>query len=156
MNPILMLVADTVPLREDIGHVVLTVSLLETKKIGDMAEDFGIPMAMHQAGSPIVAMANVHCAAATQNFIGLEMHSVDVPWWDSLVDGVSKPIIENGFVNVPEGPGLGIELNEEAIKSGLDDPEKGYFAPTPEWDDERAWDRLWSRTPPGEVRAPRA
>ena len=52
-----------------------------------------------------------------------------------------------GFIPVPDSPGLGIELNEDAIKSGLKDPSQ-YFAPTPEWDDERAWDRLWSRSTP--------
>lgn len=37
-------------------------------------------------------MANVHCAAATRNFLALENHSLDVPWWQDLVD---KPIIKN-------------------------------------------------------------
>ena len=32
-------------------------------------------------------MANLHCAAATENFLALEHHSVDVPWWDDLVTG---------------------------------------------------------------------
>ena len=43
-------------------------------------------MAMHFAGSPVSYMANVHCAAATENFIALEHHSLDVPWWETLVD----------------------------------------------------------------------
>jgi len=38
-------------------------------------------------------MANVHCAAATENFLVLENHSVEVPWWGDLVDGVEKPIV---------------------------------------------------------------
>ena len=42
-------------------------------------------MAMHFAGTPVSFMANVHCAAATENFIALEHHSLDVPWWESLV-----------------------------------------------------------------------
>jgi hypothetical protein len=78
----------------------------------------------------------------------MEHHNVDDEWYDHLVTGVPKPLMnEEGFIPVPNSPGLGIELNEEAIKSGLDDPEKDYFAPTPEWDDERAWDRLWSSAP---------
>ena len=52
--------------------------LIETKKIGDYAMEHGVPMAMHFAGSPISYMANVHCAAATENFISLEHHSLDV------------------------------------------------------------------------------
>ena len=60
--------------------------LIETKKIGDYAMEHGVPMAMHFAGTPISFMANVHCAAATENFIALEHHSLDVPWWERLVD----------------------------------------------------------------------
>jgi len=117
--------------------------ILETKKIGDYAEENGIAMAMHFAGTPISMMANVHCAAATQNFIALEHHDVDTPWWEDLVKNVEKPILNKGYVKVPETPGLGVDLNEEVIKEHLREGEK-YFAPTPEWDKNRSWDRTWS------------
>ncbi|MBI1923190.1 mandelate racemase/muconate lactonizing enzyme family protein, partial [Candidatus Poribacteria bacterium] len=58
--------------------------ILETKKIGDLAQEHGIAMAMHMAGTPVCAMASVHCAAATENFLVLENHSVDVPWWNEM------------------------------------------------------------------------
>jgi L-alanine-DL-glutamate epimerase-like enolase superfamily enzyme len=116
--------------------------ILETKRIGDMAQKYGVPMAMHMAGSPICNFANVHCAAATEGFLVLENHSVDIPWWDSLVDGVEKPILNKGYVKVPEGPGLGFTVNEEAIKQHLLEP--GYFEPTPEWDKERSQDNLYT------------
>jgi L-alanine-DL-glutamate epimerase-like enolase superfamily enzyme len=120
--------------------------LLETKRIGDYAEESGVAMAMHMAGSPICFMANVHCAAATQNFLALEHHSVDNPWWGNLVKMVgTQPIITKGFANVPlDAPGLGIELNDEEVKKHLHPSAKGYFEPTPEWDDRRSHDRLWS------------
>jgi hypothetical protein len=54
------------------------------------------------------------------------------------------PMVEKGFANVPEAPGLGVELNEEVVKKHLDKENSGYFAPTPEWNIERSWDRLWS------------
>ena len=113
--------------------------ILETKKIGDYAMERGIPMAMHFAGSPFSFMANVHCAAATENFVALEHHSLDVPWWNDLV--TPAPPIEKGFAVLPDRPGLGVEPNEEVIRQHL---EGGYFEPTPEWDAERSWDRLWS------------
>ena len=72
----------------------------------------------------------------------MENHSVDVPWWDSLVEGVDKPIVNRGFIKVPDKPGLGITLNEEAVKQHLLIP--GYFEPTPQWDQERSNDRLFS------------
>jgi len=130
----------------DILHPDLATSggILETKKIGDAVQEYGIPMAMHFAGSPVSCMANVHCAAATENFLVLENHSVDVPWWDDLVNGVEKPIINHGFITVPEKPGLGVTLNDEVMKQHLMPDSGGYFEPTKEWDKERSHDRLWS------------
>jgi L-alanine-DL-glutamate epimerase-like enolase superfamily enzyme len=117
--------------------------LLETKKIGDFAMEHGVAMAMHFAGSPVSFMANLHCAAATENFNAHEHHSVDVPWWEDLVTGVPKPIFQKGFASPSDRPGLGIELNEEVVKAHLK-PGTAYFPPSPEWDQERSWDRLWS------------
>ncbi len=129
----------------DIVHPDLASSggLLETKKIGDYAEEKGIAMAMHFAGTPVSFMANVHCAAATQNFMALEHHSVDLDYWEDLVITKHK-LIEQGFAHVPETPGLGVELNEEVVKQHLDPEEPGFFQPTPAWDKIRSWDRLWS------------
>src|SRR5579863_4103736 len=118
--------------------------ILETHKIGDMAEEYGVPMALHFAGTPVSCMANVHCAAATQNFLALENHSLDVPWWSALVEeGVKTPIVNHGWIEVPDRPGLGVTLNEEMVRQHLA-PNSGYFEPTPQWDQERSWDRLWS------------
>ncbi len=132
----------------DIVHPDLASSggLLETKRIGDYAEEFGIAMAMHQAGTPVSFMANVHCAAATQNFLSLEHHSVDVTWWESLVTmtGGGK-MIDKGYAPVPlSAPGLGIELNEEVVKAHLHPTDKSYFAPTDEWTEKRSHDRTYS------------
>jgi L-alanine-DL-glutamate epimerase-like enolase superfamily enzyme len=128
----------------DIIHPDLATSggILETKKIGDGAQELGVPMAMHFAGTPVSCMANVHCAAATENFLVMENHSVDVPWWGDLVEGVEKPIVNKGFITVPDKPGLGITLNEAVVKQHLAEP--GYFEPTPQWDVDRTNDRLWS------------
>jgi len=120
--------------------------IMETKKIGDLAQDYGVAMAMHFAGSPISFLANIHCAAATENFYVLENHSVDLPWWDDLIDGIDKPLIVDGFASVPEGAGLGFgDLNEDAIRERMDESRKGgYFEPTDDWNNERSHDRLWS------------
>ena len=132
----------------DIIHPDLATSggILETKRIGDYAEEKGVAMAMHFAGSPVSFMANVHCAAATQNFLALEHHSLDSPWWETLVrttDG--RKLFEKGFANVPlTAPGLGIELVEEEMKKHLLPADKSWFAPTDQWNDVRSHDRLWS------------
>jgi L-alanine-DL-glutamate epimerase-like enolase superfamily enzyme len=117
--------------------------ILETHKIGDAAMEYGVPMAMHYAGLPVGCMASVHCAAATENFLALENHSLDVPWWQDLVEGIEKPIINTGYITVPDKPGLGVTLNEDVARQHLK-PGTGYFESTTAWDNERSWDRLWS------------
>jgi L-alanine-DL-glutamate epimerase-like enolase superfamily enzyme len=118
--------------------------ILETHKIGDAIQEYGLPMVLHNASSPVGFYANVHCAAATENFLVLENHAVDRPEWGDVIDGVGKPIVNKGYVTVPDGPGLGITLNEEAIKKQMREP--NYFEPTPQWDAPkyRVNDRLWS------------
>jgi len=116
---------------------------LETKRIGDFAEEHGIAMALHHASSPITFMGCVHTAAATENFIALEHHSVDKTWWEDLVTGLDKPLVKDGYVEVPEKPGVGLELNEEVVKEHLQKGEE-LFAPTEEWNEQRSWDRQWS------------
>ena len=132
----------------DIIHPDLATSggLLETKKIGDYAQENGIAMAMHQAGTPINFMCNVHCAAATENFLAVEHHSVGSPWWFDMVKMTgSQPIFDKGFAPVPlDSPGLGIELNEDVVKEHLHPSDRSYFEPTPYWDNRNSNDRLWS------------
>ena len=120
--------------------------IIETKKIGDMAQEHGISMALHMAGTPISTMASVHCAAATENFIALEHHFTEIPFWNDFISigGVTGPIIQRGYIPVPEGPGLGFEINEDVIKEHLVAWDQGCFEPTPEWDRVPSHDRLWS------------
>jgi L-alanine-DL-glutamate epimerase-like enolase superfamily enzyme len=127
----------------DIIHPDLATSggLLETKKIGDMAQNYGVAMAMHFAGTPISFMANAHCAAATENFLSLEHHGVDVDWWGSMVN---EKVFEKGFALISDRPGLGVSLNEDTIRKHLDPADPGYFEPTPQWDRRDSNDRLWS------------
>ncbi len=118
--------------------------ILETKKIGDLAQEYGVSMALHMAGTPISTMAAVQCAAATENFIALEHHFTEVPFWNDFIDGPAKPLIQKGYINVPDAPGLGFTLNEEVVKEHLIPEDCGFFEPTPQWDVELSWDRLWS------------
>jgi L-alanine-DL-glutamate epimerase-like enolase superfamily enzyme len=105
--------------------------MLETKKIADYAERYGLPTALHFAGSPIAFMANVHCAAAIPSFVALENHAVDLPFWKDLVTGLDDPLMVDGYVGVPDRPGLGVDLNYEGIEANLRRP--GLFEPTDEW-----------------------
>ena len=132
----------------DIIHPDLLTSggMLETKKIADYAERHGLPTALHFAGSPIAFMANLHCAAAIPSFVALEHHGLDLPFWESLVTGLPEHYIEEGYVRVPEKPGLGVDLNTEGIEANLRTP--GLFEPTEAWNTPKLgfWqpDRRWA------------
>jgi len=103
----------------------------ETKRIADHGAEYDMPTVLHFAGSPIGLMANLHAAAAIKTFLCLENHFVDLPWWKDLVTGMDDPLIEEGYMRVPERPGLGVDLNEDVIREHLRYP--GYFEPTDEW-----------------------
>ncbi|MDZ4770507.1 MAG: mandelate racemase/muconate lactonizing enzyme family protein [Chloroflexota bacterium] len=119
--------------------------ILETKRIGDYAQEHGIAMAMHMAGSPIATLASVHCAAATENFLVLENHSVDIPRWNDLCTDLQRPMIADGFIKVPETPGLGFgDLDLDCVREFIDARDPLCFDPTDLWDNERSHDRLWS------------
>ena len=125
--------------------VLTSGGILENKKIGDLAQEYAVAMAVHMAESPIACMAAVHSIAATENFLALEYHSVDVPWWDDLAIGLPKPLVNRGYIEVPDAPGLGIEaLNDEVIREHIHPDVPGLWEPTDEWNSEYSHDRLWS------------
>ncbi len=60
------------------------------------------------------------------NLVGLEYHAVGVPWWQDVVQHEGNIIDERGYVAVPNAPGIGVELNEDVIRSHLA-PGEAYF-----------------------------
>ena len=118
---------------------------LELNKIADMADENGVAVAVHMAGSPVACLAAVHTAAAMHNVLAVEFHSADVPWWSGIVTGIRDPLFENGFIKVPDKPGLGFDgLNEEIVRQHINPEIPGYFEPTDDWNREFSNDRIWS------------
>ncbi len=134
-----------------------TGGILETKKIGDLAMEHGIAMAIHCAATPVSEYASVHCAAATENFYALEKNGADSPTYYDIVTNVHKPVVDDGYICVPDAPGLGFEIDGDALRRSVEqrrrrNPESGgYFEPTDEWNNERSHDRLWSMYTPNET-----
>jgi L-alanine-DL-glutamate epimerase-like enolase superfamily enzyme len=91
--------------------------LLEAKKVADHADTYYIPIAPHNVASPIGTVAAAHVCAAMNNFLVMEFHAHDVPWWDDLVEG--EPAIRDGFIWMNEKPGHGLTLNEEVARAHL-------------------------------------
>jgi L-alanine-DL-glutamate epimerase-like enolase superfamily enzyme len=91
---------------------------LETKRIADMADVFGLPMANHNTGCQINTYATCQWAASIRDYMTCETITGTGDWMDQLLvlDG---PYIRNGFVQVTDQPGLGIELNPDVVKAHL-------------------------------------
>jgi L-alanine-DL-glutamate epimerase-like enolase superfamily enzyme len=91
---------------------------LETKRIADMAHLFGLPMATHNTGSQVYTYAAAQWAASIRDYIALETITGEGGWMDQvlLLDG---PYIKDGFVQVTEKPGLGIEVNPDIVRAHL-------------------------------------
>lgn len=105
--------------------------ILEAKKIAAMAEVYYGSIAPHNPLGPISLASCLQLAACTPNFLIQEIVSYENGW--DLGEGyLKKPFqIENGYITLPEGPGLGIEINEAILA------ERAYPG---DWDSPRAYD----------------
>ncbi|MBI4553739.1 MAG: mandelate racemase/muconate lactonizing enzyme family protein [Candidatus Latescibacteria bacterium] len=99
--------------------------LSECRKIANMAEVYYISFAPHNVCGPLGTIASCHVCASIPNFLVIEWHWVDRPHWHELVLA-DPPLIQNGYITVPDAPGLGVELNEEAARKYLR-PGTGLF-----------------------------
>jgi len=84
----------------------------ETRKIANLADQYYIPVAMHNVSSPIATTASAHVGAAIPNILAVEYHSYELGWWDDLVE---ETVIEDGSITIPERPGLGLTLDRDAV-----------------------------------------
>jgi L-alanine-DL-glutamate epimerase-like enolase superfamily enzyme len=84
--------------------------------IAQFADVHTMPIAPHNISSPVGTLASAHFCAAIPNFLALEFHASDVPFWNDLVEGSPKPVIENGFIHLSDKPGLGVKLNEDVAR----------------------------------------
>jgi L-alanine-DL-glutamate epimerase-like enolase superfamily enzyme len=91
---------------------------LETKRIADMADVFGLPMASHNTGSQLQTWATCQWAASVRDYMICETVTGTGGWMDQLLllDG---PYIQDGFVRVSDKPGLGAALNPDVAKAHL-------------------------------------
>ena len=91
---------------------------LETKRIADMAHVFGLPMATHNTASQVHTYSAAQWAASIRDYIGLETVTGQGDWMDQVLvlDG---PYIKDGFIQVTQKPGLGIQLNPDVVRAHL-------------------------------------
>ncbi len=89
--------------------------LAEAIKIAIMADSYEINCAPHNFYGHLSTMMSAHLAAVMPNFAIMETDVDDVPWKDDLVTQV--PTIQDGVMALPQGPGWGTEVNEEALRA---------------------------------------
>jgi L-alanine-DL-glutamate epimerase-like enolase superfamily enzyme len=102
-----------------------TGGFLETKRIADMADVFGLPMANHNTGSQVFTYSTAQWASSIHDYMAVETITGQGGWMDQVLvlDG---PYIKNGFIEVSNKPGTGIELNPDVVKAHLATGEKWW------------------------------
>ena len=88
------------------------------KRFADMAAAFGMPMANHNTGSPLHTWATCQWAASIRDYMTCETITGAGDWMDKLLT-IEGPYIKDGFIQVTDKPGLGVELNAEVARAHL-------------------------------------
>ncbi len=88
--------------------------LLEARKIAAVAELDGIAVSPHNPSGPVATAASAQLCAGLPNFEILEMQWGEAAWRGDLV--LPPERFENGSIAVPDGPGLGVELNDAVTR----------------------------------------
>ena len=96
-------------IQPDISHAG---GIMELKKISAMAETHYIAFAPHNPSGPVANAATLQLAGCCTNFSILEIMYSDVPWRSEVTNEELR--YEDGYIYIPDKPGLGIEIHEEA------------------------------------------
>ena len=96
-------------IQPDLSHAG---GILACKKIAALAEARYVAFAPHNPSGPVANAATLQLAACTPNFHLLEIMATDVPWRREITN--ESPVFRDGYFEIPDGPGLGLELHEEA------------------------------------------
>ncbi len=99
-------------LQPDLG---LAGGITETKKIADHAETYNLHVQPHNCAGPIATAASLQLDACITNFIIQELFPYRDDGRYELVTQAFELQVVDGYVPVPEGPGLGVELNEDVV-----------------------------------------
>jgi galactonate dehydratase len=93
---------------------VLWNGFIESLKIAALAESYQTPVAPHNFYGHLASMISAHFAASVPNFHVMEIDVDGMPWRGELT---TPPVFEDGCLVLPDGPGWGVEVNEEAIRA---------------------------------------
>ena len=98
-------------LQPDIG---LCGGFTEAKKVCDYADIYDVRIQAHVCGGPVATAASLHLETAIPNFLIHEHHTYATKSWNRELC-IQDPQPVNGFIEAPDTPGIGIELNDEVV-----------------------------------------
>jgi len=104
--------------------------IAELKWIAEYADLHGILMAPHGTGNGLLGLAALVqvCATLPDNFIAFEYPVGKPDWWYEIVEGLPPQIVQDGFIEVWDRPGMGVEFNIEAASTYLKDEDRDFFS----------------------------
>ena len=91
----------------------------EARKVAELCEQHYLGFAPHNICTPVGTVASAHVCANAPNFLALEHHGLDCPWWDDIAVDWGGPVVDGGHITLPDRPGIGVELNEELLRAHL-------------------------------------
>jgi galactonate dehydratase len=109
----------------DVAH---TGGITQMKKIATLAEAYFVPLAPHCTTSSLGATASLHVAAAIPLLLIHETAPQNIAWGEQFA---KKPwtIDKEGYASIPEGPGLGVQIDEKALAKVAADPKQKFVWP---------------------------
>ena len=103
--------------------------IAELKRLAEYAEVHGVLIAPHGTANGLLGLAALAqvCATLPSNFIALECPVGDAAWWYDIVEGLPDPVVRDGFVEVPDRPGMGVNLIPEAALRHMAPEDADFF-----------------------------
>ncbi len=103
--------------------------IAELKWVAELADLNGVLIAPHGTGNGLVGLAALVQVAATlpQNYIAFEYPVARPEWWYEIVTGLPDPIVKDGFIEVWDRPGMGVEIIPEAALPYMDKEDQEFF-----------------------------
>jgi L-alanine-DL-glutamate epimerase-like enolase superfamily enzyme len=119
------------------GHAVSVVGpdpcdvggLAELKWIAEYADLHGILIAPHGIANGLLGLAALVqvCATLPDNYIAFELPTGRPDWWYDIIEGLPSPIVREGFIDVPDRPGLGVDFNVDKARAYLAREDSTFF-----------------------------
>jgi galactonate dehydratase len=104
--------------QQSVDYAIIDVAwngILESLKIAAMADAYEVNVAPHNFNGHLGSLISAHMCAVVPNFKVMEIDIDDVKWKDDIV--THPPVIENGDLVLPKGPGWGADVNEEFLRA---------------------------------------